>query len=60
MIFDELKCTHDSVLHILSEHDDEAGILFPNHAPKVHYGVGQRRLARYVVVPDVAWTLETI
>lgn len=50
--------TYNSVLHVLREHDDESGVLFPDHSPKVYDSVRQRCLAGYVVVTDVARTLK--
>lgn len=54
-----IQRAHNSVLHVLGEHDDEARVLLPHHAPEVHHGVVQRSLARDVVVADVAGALET-
>lgn len=54
-----MQRAHNSVLHVLGEHDDEARVLLPHHAPEVHHGVVQRSLARDVVVADVAGALET-
>lgn len=53
-----MQRAHNSVLHVLGEHDDEARVLLPHHAPEVLHGVVQRRLARDVVVADVAGALE--
>lgn len=54
-----VQCTYDSTLHVFRQHDNNPRVLLPDHSPEVNHGIRQRRLARYVVVTDVAWTLQS-